>query len=157
MKRTRHKVSRRIRGAIIIDALLGVFVLALGAAAFFSLYPLFVRSKAIGQNQSTALQLANRMVEHIQLLKASDLNPATLTALNLVDAGSSGTPYSFSNIPLDEASGYSPSRALPNGAGTMEVEDVDNNSKLVTIELTWRNPNGEEQSIRTGTVVGGFR
>lgn len=153
-------ISRRRslrRGALSIDALTAVFVTALGAAAFFSLMPVVDRSQRIGREESIALQLSNRMIEQLQLLKPSDIQPSTLSQLSLIDAGQSSAPYSFTNIPLDEASQYSPAQALPNGAGSLNVVNLPNSSVALEVTLSWRSSSGRTRTIQTGTILGGFR
>lgn len=148
--------SRR-RGAFSIDALTAVFVTALGAAAFFSLIPVVDRSQRIARQESVATQLTNRMIEQLQLLKPSDINAGTLSQLSLIDPGQSAPPYTFSDIPLDEASRYSPSEALPSGAGLLEVVQLPNNSVELHVRISWRSSSGANRVTQSGTILGGFR
>lgn len=101
--------------------------------------------------------MAQRMIEHLQLLKPSDLNASTLSTINLIDADQTEQPFTFSEIPLDEGTGYSPSRAIRSGQGVMAISDLDANSKLVTITMSWTTPKGKTRSFQTGTVLGGYR
>ena len=152
-----NRVKRRHRGAILVDAMVSVFVLAMGSAALFGLMPVLHRSQKIVQNEGTATQIANRMLEHVQMLYARDLNFATLRALNLVDVQAGPNRYSFTNVPMDQASRYSPSTLLLRGQGLMIVSDLPNSAKLVTIEVSWQEPQGGRRTYRTGTVVGGYQ
>jgi hypothetical protein len=153
------RLTRRHRrlGIISIDALTAVFVTALGAAAFFSLVPVVDRSQRIGRQESIAIQLSNRMIEQLQLLKPGDVTPAVLGQLNLIDSGQSSPPYTFTNIPLDEASRYSPAQALPNGTGLLNVVQLPHNSVEVRVQISWQSSSGRQRTIQTGTVLGGFR
>lgn len=151
-----RKFSRQ-RGALFIEVLMGIFVLGLGAAAMFSLFPALTRADKLSREEAIAAQLANRYVEHVQLLRPAELTGTNLYALGLIDDGESGSPYSFSNIPLDEASGYSPSRMLRNGAGLLTVSDMADGSKLVAVRLSWTSASGKSRSYSTGTVLGAFR
>jgi len=152
-----NPIQIRRRGAISIDALTAVFVTALGAAAFFSLIPVVDKSQKIGRQESIANQLCNRMIEQLQLLKPSDVQAATLTQLNLIDSGQTSPPYSFTNIPLDEASRYSPAQALPNGTGSLDVVSLPHGSVEARVTITWRSASGRTRTLQTGTVLGGFR
>lgn len=154
---SKPRVRRRERGAIFIDVLTSVFILAFGAAALFALFPVFQRSEKISRYESAAAQMASRMIEHVQLLKPADVNLATLQDLNLVEGESASQPYSFSNIPLDDGSGYSPAQALPNGQGLLWHSDLAAGSKFVAIEIRWTSPSGSVRSFRTGTILGGHR
>lgn len=142
---------------MLIDAMMAVFVLTLGAAAFFSLLPMLDRSQYMAREQSTALQMSNEMVDQLQLLKPSNITVGTLTQLNLIDAGQTGSPYKFSHVPLEESTGYSPAQALKNGVGTMTVTSTDAGSVMVRLTITWDSASGKQGSLSTGTIIGGYR
>jgi hypothetical protein len=156
-RRVGSRGTRRKRGSIFIDVLTGVFILAFGAAALFALFPVFKRSEKISRYESSAAQMASRMIEHIQLLKPTDINADTLADLNLIDTEQAGQPLTFTTIPLDDGSGYSPAQALPSGQGLLWYSDLSANSKFVAIEIRWTSPSGSQRSFRTGTVLGGHR
>ena len=145
------------RGALSLDALMGVFVVSLGAAAFFSLMPVVDRSQRIAREESMATQLTNRMIEQLQLLKPSDVTSSTLSQLNLIDAGQTSSPFSFSSVPLDDASHYSPRQALRDGTGTLEVVSLPNNSTEVRVRIGWTSASGRARTVQSGVVLGGFR
>lgn len=111
----------------------------------------------MSQQQSLAVQLAQRMLEHVQMLPADRLNGTTLRALNLVDSSSGPDPLEFSRVPLDEASGYSPSQLLPGGRGLMKITQIENKCARVDLEISWRAPSGVTRRVQTGTIVGGYR
>ena len=90
------------------------------------------------------------------LLKPSTLNHVNLNQLGLVDATPTTSPYSITNIPLDDGWAYSPAKILPGGQGTMAVTDGGNGSKVVTLTITWTGPKGTITYI-TGTVLGSHR
>lgn len=98
-----------------------------------------------------------RLIEQLQLLKASDVEAQTLSALNLIDAGQTEPPYSFSHIPLDEASRYSPSQVLQNGRGTLSVTTLDADSVRLDVTIRWTSSKGKEMSVSSGTIIGGYR
>ncbi len=159
MKLYRSQVSlkRKTRGALLLDVLLAVFILSLAAISFYGLTPVIFRSRTMAKDNTAALQMANRLVEHIQLLKASDLKAPTLTALNLIDAGQSQQPYSFTHIPLDEASRYSPAQTLRNGTGSLTFTDLDSGAIRVNVQINWTSASGKASSVTTGTIIGGYR
>lgn len=140
-----------------LDVLAAVFVLALGAAAFYSLYPVLNRTEKIAHEHSVASQLASKMSEHLQLLKTSDLNAETLSGLHLIDEGQYSQPFSFTNIPMDDASLYSPATMLKEGEGTLTISDISAGSKKVLITITWTSTSGKTQTFTTGTIVGGYK
>jgi hypothetical protein len=153
-KRSRFRLRR---GSILLDALVGIFVLTIATLSYLSLTVTTHRSHAISKDDSKAAQMAGRLIEQIQLLKVRDLNVKTLTALNLVDKGSIGSPYYFSNIPLDEGTKYSPAQALVEGRGILFLEELSNKSVRATAFVIWRSSSGRTKLYRTGTIVGIYR
>lgn len=140
-----------------IDLMIAVFVVAFAALSFFSLFPTIARSHRIARDETVAQQMCVRLIEQLQLLKASDVNAQTLTALNLIDTGQTASPFSFSHIPLDEASRYSPSQVLQNGRGTLAVTPLDAGSVRLTVTIQWTSSKGKEMSVTSGTILGGYR
>jgi hypothetical protein len=133
-------------------------VLGIGAVAFFSIYPAIQQVELRGKQEAQAVQMGTRLIEHIQLLKPKNLTAETLTDLSLIDGGqlAKPPPYTFSRIPLDEGSHYSPARTLPQGEGTMNVVDIENGCKRVDITIRWKTKGGWG-TVRLGTIVGGYR
>lgn len=142
---------------MIIDTMIGLFIFALGAAAFYGLMPILKQGETISRYESVATQMCSRMVEHLQTFRPSDLTAEALSQLNLIDDGQVGSPYSFSNVPMDHASRYSPSQALPNGTGTLTVTPIESGCLRLDVEVTWRSPTGRTSRVRTGTILGGYR
>ncbi|MBS1723093.1 MAG: hypothetical protein JSS66_09100 [Armatimonadetes bacterium] len=131
-------------------------VLTLGALTVYQFVPTVSHSQAYASQRTRAVQFATRMVENLQMLSAANLNASTLTQLQLVDAGQSGTVLSFSHIPLDESTRYSPSTALPKGTGTLTLKNLSSGAVGAQVVITWKSPYGT-RSYTTGTVVGGYR
>lgn len=148
---------RRRLGAMLAEMLIAIFVLAMGALSLAALMPVLKRSQVMAEDHEKAQQIANRMIEHLQMLRPSNVNAQTLTSLNLIDAGQSAPPYSFSDVPMDYASRYSPSEALKNGTGELRITALDHDSIMVEVIVGWDTPTGTSQSIVTGTVIGGYK
>ena len=155
--RARPRISRRHRGSILLDAMVGIFILVIATLSYLSLTVVTHKSQVISKDESKAAQLAGRLIEQMQLLTTRDVNVQTLTALNLVDNFSTGSPYSFTNIPLDEGTQYSPARALNGGKGTMTITKLANDSYRVVATITWKSKTGASRSYTTGTIVGSYR
>ena len=100
---------------------------------------------------------ANRMIEQLQLLKPSDVTASTLSQLNLIDSGQTAAPYTFTSIPLDHASQYSPRQALPNGTGTLDVIALPNSSVEVRVRIGWTSSSRRARTLQSGLILGGFR
>lgn len=157
VKRDARRNSRRQRGALLIDLLIAVFVLSVASLSFFSLFPTIARSQRIAKDETVAQQMSQRLVEQLNLLKPADITPEVLTGLNLIDTGQTQPPYSFSNIPLDQASRYSPSQALQSGTGTLAVTQLDAQSVRLDVTIAWKSSKGKSMSVTTGTILGGYR
>jgi Tfp pilus assembly protein PilV len=148
---------RKIQGSILLDAMVGVFVLTIATLSYLSLTVVTHRSQVISKDETKAAQMTARLLEQVQLLKTSDLNVTTLKAMNLVDTTSTGSPYSFTNIPLDQGTMYSPSKALTQGTGTLTVSTLANGSKRVLATINWTSASGKQRSFSSGTIIGSYK
>src|SRR5579862_7972616 len=151
----RRRKCRTRRGAILIDILIGMFILSMGAVAYYALMPVISRSQEISQQESKAGQMAARVTEQFNMLKPSEVTQSTLSGLNLIDAGQGAQPWTFSHIPLDDGTDYSPAKVLRNGVGTITTTNIDHGSILVAVSISWQSPSGKARTYTTGTVVGG--
>lgn len=152
-----HSRRRNKKGSILLDALIGVFILTMATLSYLSLTVVTHRSQVISKDESKATQMVSRLLEQVQLLKTSDMSVTTLKAMNLVDSNSTGSPYSFTNIPLDQGTMYSPSKALTNGTGTMTLLPLNNGSLRVVATIKWMSSSGEARSFTSGTIIGGYK
>ena len=148
---------RKQRGSILLDAMIGVFILTMATLAYLSLTVVTHRSQTISKDETKAAQMVARLLEQVQLLKTSDLNVTTLKAMNLVDGNSVGSPYSFTNIPLDQGTLYSPSKVLINGTGSMSVATLANGSARVVATINWTSTTGKAKSFTSGTIIGAYK
>jgi hypothetical protein len=123
----------------------------------FSLIPTVTRSQELADDQARATQIANRMIEHLQLLKPSDLTPEVLNQLDLVDPESTASPYSFTHVALDEGSGYSPAKVLRNADAKFTVVPITSASVRVDLSIRYRSASGNMVTYTTGTILGGYR
>jgi Tfp pilus assembly protein PilV len=146
-----------LRGSILLDAMIGVFIVTIAALSYLSLTVITHKAQAISKDDSKAAQMTARLLEQVQLLTTRDLNTSTLKAMNLVDSNSTGSPYSFTNIPLDQGTMYSPSQALPDGKGSMSLTTLANGSVRVVATVTWRSASGKARSFTSGTIIGAYR
>jgi len=140
-----------------MDALLAVFVLTIAVLSYLSLTVITHKSQVISKDDSKASQMVARLLEQVQLLTTRDLNVSTLKSMNLIDTNSSSSPYSFTNIPLDQGTMYSPSKALINGQGSMSVATLANGSMRVSATITWLSTTGVQRSFTSGTIIGSYR
>src|SRR4051812_5720400 len=131
------KLRSKRSGSIMVDALIGLFILGMGAVAYYSLLPTVHRGHEIAQQESKAAQIAARITEEVGMLKPSEVTASTLSQLNLIDANQGAEPWSFSNIPLDDGTSYSPAKTLRNGQGLITTTALAQGSILVTVQVNW--------------------
>lgn len=140
-----------------LDSIIGLTLLAMGAASFYSLFPVVSRAHAIGDQEQKATQLATKMIEHIQLLSPGKLTSTYLSGMQLIDSGQSASPYTFTNCPLDSGTDYCPSKALKNGTGTLTITDKLYGAKQVVVTISWKSVTGKSESVTMGTILGNHR
>ncbi len=149
--------ARKNKGSILIDCVIAIFILGMGAVCYYGLLPVVMRSHQIASQESKAGQIATRVAEQYAMLKPSNINVDTLTKLNLIDTGQNAQPWTFTHLPIDDGTDYSPAKVLNNGVGQITTSNIANGSVLITITLTWNSPTGKARSLTTGAVVGGYR
>jgi hypothetical protein len=152
-----NRRSRRRSGSVLLDSVIGLTLLAMGAASFYSLFPVISKTHAIGDQEQKATQIATKMLEHIQLLSPGKLTATNLSGMQLIDANQTASPYTFNNCPLDDSTDYSPAKALKNGTGTLAVSDIASGSKQVVVTITWKSVTGKTETLTTGTILGAYR
>jgi type II secretory pathway component PulJ len=149
--------KRRSQGFMLVDAIVGVMILALGAASFYGLFPVIRRSHVIAREEAQAVQISSRMIEHLQMLSTRDINLETLQHLNLVTKQNEKGEYIFTDVPMDDASLYSPRNVMIDGRGRFKVTELENDSLYIEVIVSWRSPTGRRKRTHSGTVIGGYR
>jgi hypothetical protein len=145
------------RGALLVDVMIGMFFMVMATLTLMSLFPVIKKGEQMSTEESKAVHMCNRLIEHIQMLPADDITVDNLAALNLIEPNQTTQPYSFTHVPLDEASRYSPAQSLRDANASLTISDVGTGSKRVRITLTYTSDTGQTRTLRTGTVVGAFR
>jgi len=157
---TYARMARRLRlkrGSVLLDCIIGLTFLSMGAASFYSLFPIVSKAHAIGVQEQRATQICTKMLEHIQLLSPGKLTATNLTGMQLIDAGQSASPYTFTNCPLDNATDFSPSKALKNGTGTLTITNLNYGNVQAVASVTWKTPTGKTETVTMGTILGSYR
>lgn len=148
---------RRVKGAILVDVLIGMFFLVMTSLSVMSLFPVIKKGEQMSTERAKAVQMCNRVLEHVQMLGAKDVTYANLLALNLIDSSSMAQPYSFTHVPMDEASRYSPAQALRNADAQISHTSLSDGSVRVNVSIAYVSDTGHAEKIETGTVIGAFR
>lgn len=149
--------TRTRRGTLLIDVMCALFILAMGTLAIFSTMPASQASQRMATDQAAATYMASKYIEQLQILRTSQLSAATLSNLNLIDAGQTGPPYSFAHVPLDDGSYYSPATRLKDAVATVNFTNIDAGSVRCDVFIQWRTPHNVLQTLSTGTIIGGYK
>jgi len=148
---------RKKAGSVYLDVILGVFILSLSAAAFYTVFPKIGKVQDLAMQRSRAMHIANRIIDELQLMRPANITTANLYALNYIDATQTQSPYTISDLPIDDGIDYSPRKVLKNGSATLTVTSIDSGSKRCVITVNWTSEAGKPESFKMGTVVGGYR
>ena len=146
-----------IKGSIYLDVILGVFILSLSAAAFYSVFPKIGKVQDLPMQRSRAMHIANRIIDELQLMRPGNITAANLYALNYIDGTQTKSPYTISDLPIDDGLDYSPRKELKNGSATLTVTPIDSGSVRCVILIQWTSEAGKPETLKAGTVVGGYK
>jgi Tfp pilus assembly protein PilV len=145
---------KRQAGFSVLDALVGVFILAVGSLCVGSLMPTLARSQKMSHDTSMAVQIATRELEQLRLAGYANANYTSLRSLNLVDLYSGSGPYKFSNVNLDNASHLSAASALRSGTGELIIDQTTPTVRQLTVTVKWLSPNGTNRSVSMSMMLG---
>ena len=137
--------------------MIGLTLLSMGAVSFYSVFPVLTKAHKIGDSQQKATLIATKMLEHLQLQSPNKLDATSLYAAQLIDAGQTSAPYTFSSIPLEDSTDYSPAKALKNGTGTITINNLQWGSKQVVVTVNWKSASGKSSTVTMGTILGAYR
>jgi len=143
---------KRARGFTLIEVLFGIFLVMLCATVLAASMPVGDRSRITANNQNVALSLAQKQMEAVRTAGYANLSVDRLAALGMIDDTDpiSGNTYSFTTC--DNAAVDSPADALPQGNGTITINQIAIDLREVIIEVTWFE-NGRERTVSLGTMV----
>jgi len=146
--------GRRQRGLTLIDTMIGMMILAMGALSFTALMPVMARGQKMSQEVSVANQIALRELENLRLLGYNSLEYTDIHATGLCDTYSGSGPIMFSHVVQDEAKQLSAATSLKNGTGTVEISDVSANLRSVIVTVNWTSASNKSRSVALSTLVG---
>ena len=146
MKRNRKS------GVTLIEVLFAMFLVVACALIVAATMPIadIARGKADLMNKANGL--AQKQLEAIRGVGYANANPTSLVGYNLIDSTSPITTntYSFSNS--DGANLDNPSRILPNGTGSVKIEQIQPNLIRITVNVSYSD-NQRNRSVTLGTLV----
>ncbi len=147
-------MKRKNRGFTIIDSMIGVMVLLMGALSFTAALPVVSRSQKVADDQSKAVQIAQWQVEQVRQAGFLNLSFERLYPLGLVDDWNGSGPMTFTTAPNVESGRFSPSLQLRDGVGELVIEDASDSIREVRVTVKWKSPAGNDRSVMLSTLVG---
>lgn len=140
------------RGFSLVETLIAIFLVVTCMLVVVATMPLATASRAKADLLSRATGLAQKQIEAMRGVGYPNLTAAQMASYGLID---SPTPvatntYSFTNA--DALANDSPARVLPNGTGSVMVEQIDVDLRRVTVVVTYRD-RGATRTVRLGSLV----
>lgn len=163
---------KRNRGFSYLEVLVAVSLVTASALIVAATTPAAQAARGKSAYYAKAIGLAQKELESIRGLGFANLTATQLYAAGLIDSTNvttqlptlsslgSGTAlpslttnpiYSFTNS--DSANNDSPAQDLPSGQGFVILEQVDTNTRRVTVIVSY-NERGVPRVFCTGTIVG---
>ena len=143
----------RRRGAMFIDALLGVYIVAIAAILFAATMGVAVVSRAKADERTKAVAIVDRQLESIQNLGYGNLSYTSLTWYDLIDSQPTQSPFSFADV---GTSADRVSTVLPGGTGTVSITDLSSTVRKVTVTVSWISRTGNH-SVSASTELANLK
>lgn len=141
------------RGMTLTELVIAMGVLLICSFIFVAAFPMATQTREKADMRSTAISLANRHLEACRDVGYNALITANgVISRGLADAGASGSPYPITNATL--GTNQSIANTLPNGTGTMTIQETAANSELlrITITINWRDGD-TPRSVSVSTLL----
>lgn len=143
------KLKKRERGVLLVDALIGVTILAVGLVALMQLFIYGTKNRADASLREKAVQIA---AERIEILKAREAAGDDETNIsNLID--------DFNNsktIALSDQESFTVTTAynmLSTGTSTTPVYKGDDNIMVVSSNVEWNSPESGKDHVTLYTYI----
>jgi len=133
------KLRGRTRGAIFVDAMLGIYILALLGLMFAATTMAALVSRTMADERTKATSIVNRQLESIKAIGYGNLTYSALYYYGLIESSPTSSPFSFTSAgsTTDRVS-----ELLPSGTGTVAVTDASSTMRLVTVTVNWDSRTG---------------
>ncbi len=129
--------QRRVRGALLIESLFAVFLVAIVATIIAATMPLANNSRARADMLNKAVSIAQKQVENVRGVGYPNLNGPQLLAAGLVESSTADGNGRFHFTNVDSAAFDAPALVLPSGKGYLKIEQVGLDLRLVTVRVEW--------------------
>lgn len=145
------KARRRIAAFTLIEVVFALFLLATAGIIVTATLPIANVSRARSDMENKAVGLAQKELEAIRGVGYANASATQLYAYSLIDSTTSvNGAYSFTNV--DTGSYDNPSRILPQGTGTVTIQQVDIDLRQVVVQVSWID-RGVARSYTLGTLI----
>jgi len=143
---------KRKSGVTLIEVLFAMFLVLACALIVAATMPIADVARGKADYLSKAGGLVQKQLEAIKGVGYANLNAPALVGYGYIDSASqvATNTYSFTNS--DSANLDNPSRILPQGAGTVKIEQVQLNLIRVTVSVSY-NDNERNRTVTVGTLV----
>jgi len=147
----KRRIHSRAQGYVLIEALYAIFLVLTAALIVAATLPVSNQARNKTLLSDKAMDVCQKQIEAIRNLSYQNANPTSLAANGLIDSANpvSGTSYSFTNS--DTAVLDNPGLLLPNGVGTVNIQQLNLNMIQITVTVTWTD-NGNPMSYTLGTL-----
>jgi hypothetical protein len=133
------RLLRRKSGAIFIDAMLGVYILAILGLMFAAITMAALISRTMADERTKAATIVNRQLESLKNVGYGNLTYTGLRYYGLIDQNPTAQPFSFSGV---GSATERVSELLPSGTGAVTVADVSASLRQVTVTVSWESRTG---------------
>lgn len=146
--------SRKVRSGItMLELLFSIAILAMLAFLVGSSAPIATTSRFKAQQLNRATGLAQKELEAIMATGYANVTPTQLVAYGLLDnsTGNGAGLYTFTNVDLSVKD--SPGNVLPQGQGTVLIEQLATDIRRITVTVTWSERGVVNRSVTYGSVI----
>lgn len=135
------------RGAGLVDAMVTLSLVTLAGLTFSAAFPTATACSRQAQEYKTAVAIAEQKMEQVRSLRYELLTPSIRSTSQIVDSGSTASPYSFTVI--DEVAAK-----INHGTGTLTLQDATPDMIRATVTVSWiSSSHSVARSVRLTTYV----
>ncbi|HCM74448.1 MAG TPA: hypothetical protein DIS87_09945 [Armatimonadetes bacterium] len=148
----RSQAKPRNSGHTLIEIMIASFLVLSCALIFAATMPTAntSRAKANFNNQATAL--AQKQMESLKSRGFANLTGAQMIANGLIDNAAPVSADTWEWTDVDNGENDSPADVLPDGEGTVTVQQVRFDLRRVTIRVTWRERDTDREVVVASLV-----
>ena len=146
-----NKTYLKGRGFVLIEAVFAIFLIFTAALIVAATLPVSNESRNKTNLSDKAMDVAQKQIEAIRTLGFPNANATNLAQNGLIDSPNpvSDSTYSFTNS--DSTVLDNPATILPNGAGIVNIQQLNFNIIQVIVTVTWTDQ-GNPETYTIGTL-----